>query len=66
MLPYKDTLLPLLVSVLAESDSQLRCLAVTGLVAMLTLPGILQGEERQLIAQHLTQLILTDSDAKVR
>ncbi|XP_077991989.1 MMS19 nucleotide excision repair protein homolog [Glandiceps talaboti] len=66
VLPYKDSLVVLLLSLLSEKDMQLKCIAISGMVGMMSLKGMIGSKEQDITAQHLTNIILQDSVARVR
>ncbi|XP_013406469.2 MMS19 nucleotide excision repair protein homolog, partial [Lingula anatina] len=63
---YKDAIMPVLFSLLSETNFLLRCAGLTGIVGMLTLTGVTSEEEQCLAAEHMLKLVLEDTDSSVR
>nr|XP_006817162.1 PREDICTED: MMS19 nucleotide excision repair protein homolog [Saccoglossus kowalevskii] len=65
VIPFKDSLASLFLSLLSDHSSQLRCIGITGLVGLMSLNAIMNINEKKLAAMHFTNIVLTDQDNKV-
>ena len=63
---HKDAILRILLSVLGESNPQLHQSALGGLSHLVSLPGILDEKELDLVAEHLIKISVTESDENTR
>ncbi|XP_070539635.1 MMS19 nucleotide excision repair protein homolog isoform X2 [Ptychodera flava] len=66
VLPYKDSLVTIFLSLLSNSESSLRCIGMSGLVGLMSVTGLLTDTEINVVAEHLSNIVLCDQDSKVR
>ena len=66
LLPYKDSLLALLLSLLGDSHAQLRVAVIATITGLVGVAGLLESREVGLVAEHLLRMATGDMDSTVR
>jgi hypothetical protein len=62
----KEPLLSMFVSLFSDSSPSLRSYGVAGVIGMVSITDLMNPKECYLIADHLSNLVLADSDDSVR
>ncbi len=63
---HKESVYPVLVTLLGNTSCRLRCQGVQGLVLLVKVPALLSQEEVSQLTQHIINTRLTDQDKTVR
>lgn len=62
----KDSLYTLLTSMLSDTNPQLRCHGVAGLVGLLGMQELLSDDRRMNVAEYMLSAVMKDCDSSVR
>ncbi|XP_074641510.1 MMS19 nucleotide excision repair protein homolog [Tubulanus polymorphus] len=66
MRPYRDELLTIFLTLLSDINSQLRCLAITGMTGLAALHHMLSESEMSGVVDQILQKYLVENDVNVR